>query len=261
MTNLRSYAIARRRFVGDGTRMEQSAWELRRAKILEELKEDLPSLRSLHATALDVLYEITDQGVTIEARLTEIPQLSLFFGRSSTADPYIQDINRVQSEQRQLREDYEWALKSQDLPSSPQMTSRRQRMWRARGTGSVELCSSIESDWMELPRLSKIMPQAMRIEFRALVLRLERNTIQVMLLEDIQIAQSGSLDFHRGTKLTMTRGVNTQGLEAGVRLLTSIEKNQPITIEAAVELSWVNGRPEQLTALGLDQAMKSTCGE
>lgn len=246
MKQMRSHAIARRRFLGNGARMDEGSWAARRSTIVAELQEDLPSLRTLSASRLEVVYEVADRFVIIEALLVESPQLTLWFGNRQKVDPFREELNRVQADQSGLRESYEWALKSLELPTTNEVVSRRQFLWKARKTGQIEVCSSQVTEWLDVPPLPRVMQQALELEIKARVIRMALDEIRVELLEPVLIDTTQLIIVPIGKRIDLTRIAQLTGLDAAHQLSTAIETRQAVLIRVLIELSWVDGQPHRL---------------
>lgn len=252
MTELRQFTLATRDFAAIDAELKESAWDQRKSLLVKELTDDLPSLRRLRSSTLEVAYLPTRDSVQMRAYVEESSQLNLSFRsqHDSGHDLYLQEIDRICKDQSELREAYETALKSSVNPANnPELSKKRQRLWRSRGAGFVHLHSSQAGEQFHFQKLPSTLPLCKPVSVLGKVLRITPKELQIKLLDDLPSAME-ELVFSAGTKVALQRAQSVQGLQFGLLLATAMEKDATMRLKILVEHSWIDGSPNYVSLVG-----------
>ena len=252
MTESRQFTLATRDFAAIDAELKESAWEKRKSLLIKELTDDLPSLRRLRSSTLEVAYLPTRDSVHMRAYIEESAQLHLRLRshHDSGHDLFLQEIDLICTEQSGLREAYEAALKSSVNPANnPELSKKRQRLWRARGTGFVHIHSSQAGEQFHFQKIPTTLPLCKPVSVHGKVLGITPQEVQIRLLDELPSALDEQV-FSAGTKIVLQRIQAVRGLQFGLLLATAMETEAAMQLDVLVEHSWIDGSPNHISLIG-----------
>jgi hypothetical protein len=247
----REYTIASRPFATIGSTIRTNLWNSRLEKLHSQLMTDIPSLRSLKASEIDLSFQPTAVGVHLIALLVETPQQSLpnFCVGDEGNDLFMQDVRRVSLDQQGIEDRITMAISpAVDPNDNPEVTEIRKRVKSLRRRDPVVIWTSPEATTLELFDLPKVLPMGTRSSVRLHVTTLATAWAEVVLLDDLKI--SDSLTIAERTTIILKRTGEHRQHDSGARLQYAMDCGLALKVDVAVVLEWGDGKPTCLELIG-----------
>lgn len=247
---LREHRLGGRPFATMGASLDTKSWDSRLQTIRSELLTDIPCLRNLKASVLDLRFVSTPTGVDLNAFLLESPQRQLpsLTKDEDAEDLFLQDIERAVRSQQGIEDRITLAIGPAHNPmGQPDVVEVRQRLKMPRGLRNVTLWTSPKATTLPLFDLPRFLPLAGQQPIIVRVTKLTTLWADVTLYEDLQLA--APLFIPRGTTMILKRCGDHQLPETGVRLAYAMDARHPLAILVAVVLEWDTGEPNCLELL------------
>lgn len=241
---LREYKIASRPFAAIGTAIRTNKWNTRLEKLHAQLLTDIPSLKSLKASEIDLSFEPTATNVNLTAFLLETPQRSLPSGNylDGNDDLFIQDVNRVMVDQQGIEDRITLAISPTANPTgNPEIIEIRRRVRTPKTQGPVIIWTAPESTTLPLFERPKVLPLGSKSTVHVRVNTLTASWAEVVLLEDLPISTPNVIK--RGTTITLKRAGEHGRPPSGARLQYAMDTKADLEVEVAIVLEWENGKP------------------
>lgn len=252
MNGRRSILVARIGFASEGTTLDEPAWNKRKALHLGQLTDELPSLRNLKASQLDILIDVSEGAAHLIFMLRESDQMSLRFskGVGVHADLFEQDVQAIRSEQASLGERYQEALKSHASPvHSPELIGLRRQTWRSRGDGYIILNSSPVGERLDTSGISHVLPQGALVEAAGVVTRLSRDEVRVLLRNDLLCPLTHDFLFGKESHISLYLRSSVRDLKSFLELAAAMHRKDLLTLQVAIDYGWIDGTPHRLSLL------------
>lgn len=247
---LREHRVGGRPFAAIGASLNTKSWESRLQAIWSELLTDVPCLRELKASVLELRYVPTPTGVDLNVFLLESPQWQLPSLTEDVVreDLFMQDVEQAAQSQQGIEDRITLAIGPALNPmGQPDVVEIRQRLKMPRGLRNVTLWTSPKATTLPLFDLPKFLPLAGQQSVFVRVAKLTTLWADVTLCEDLHLAPPYFIP--RGTTMVLKRCGDHQQPETGVRLASAMDAKRPLAIVVAVVLEWDTGEPNCLELL------------
>lgn len=252
VVNLRRWRVTRLLVAAMGSSMTSEARLKRINARMGELTEDVPALRSLRASKIMTLNELSDSGMYLGVHLEETPQMSLSLPtekseQSVLTDLFLQDIERVKSEQEKIGQQISRAMSPALDPSSDNKMSKiRRRLKSNRGKDGFLVPNGPEPEVLHIDSLPKVLPRGYGLETLVRVNWLSPKKAEVTVHAAINVEGGDTMRLLPNTKLELMRSGIHRRPESGRRLQQAMDTKRDLKLSVTLTLSWASGEPQYL---------------
>jgi hypothetical protein len=251
----RKQLISRRPFAPDGASIAALNWIERLNTLQGELTSEVPCLKSLKASVLQLNFEPSSTHVWLAAYLVEPPQPSLNFRSSAgDADLFEEDCARAREDLSSIESRMTLAISPGIDPSGDiDIVTTRERLKKSLRSGPVVTWSTSESETLPLQQLPSVLPVGASKSVPVQVLSMSKIWAKVVLLEDIYVELTELFRIERGSIMKLTRRGEFREAESGAILQNAMDGPAPLMVEVVVVLDWSSGKPQELELTGFAQ--------
>lgn len=249
----RTHEITQIVFASKKTALNEKALHHRKDLHLHKLRTELPCLRNLRGSLLQVEFVFNDGPPKLLAYLEESSQLALRFHRSNALghDLFRQDVENVLAQQGGVLERYQEALRSHEDPQMhPEMVEIRRQIWKSRRDGYIHVSSSPQGERMPTDNVPSTLPQSARAVGQGFVQALTRRSVKIALTADLMTPVSSVPLYRADSTLEVHLRKGELGRESFLQLAGAHYDKTQLELDVGVEFRWVDGSPHRTTLYG-----------
>lgn len=208
MTQLRTHIISKRSISSAGLKVNSEVWLCRYRLFKRELLSDIPSLGSLEASLLRLVFEQTEKQTYLVAELVEQPQRMLKNTKSGAPifDGFANDVARVVADQKSIDLRILLAQSPATDPfQRPSIINTRKRLKEARVLGDLTVWSDAIAKQITLFEPPRFIPNSSVAMSNVKVLSLFPTRAQIELRDDVYFGDQSDRCIAAGTKVNLIR--------------------------------------------------------
>jgi hypothetical protein len=219
---------------------------------IKELAADIPALKNLQASRLETVYETQTAGLYLKVFIEELPQLSLLLHSARSAgseltDLFLQDVDRIKSDQGKIRQR---RIQAQNPAIDPfedgQISTVRKRMRKVRCRGETLIPTGPEPEQCRHDDLARVLPRGDEIVVIASVKWLSPLAAQVLVHSVIDFEGDGVCRLAPDTVIELRRIQRHRRQESGGRLQQAMDTRRQLKLRVSMAFDWASGDPKHL---------------
>jgi hypothetical protein len=165
---------------------------------------------------------------------------------------YANEVFKVRAEQAALPERFEQSLRSIEDPAArPHLAQMRQLIWQHRRNGRVQIASSLQGEWVDIPHVTSTLPSTGRVEVDVQLLTIGKSEVKASLLGDLVRPIRQIQLFQRGKAIRLHRYSLLRKMSYTMYLARLMHDCTTVCVRIEIEYNWVNGQPHRLTLVPL----------
>jgi hypothetical protein len=257
---LRRIRITSLILVPKGTSMSADALKKRVKLHLNEICADIPKLKSLSTSEVELGQTHSSTGLTLDFFLVEIPQLSLPYPRGvnkngNPTDMFLQDVKAVREHQISISGKFHLVLGPQTNPLDDRFVQRiRRRIKRMKSGGILVIPSGPVSMVLNVPVTPMVLPLAVPVSVHVVVKCIFPNKAEIETVESTALQGEFARQIAPRTKFLLKRVGIHSGPASGQRLQLAMDNKTTLVLNVLVALDWVTGQPKYLELIEFSDA-------